>query len=647
MAKSFKEIGKKAEALIEQGKEADQKVQSCQARVASSNSRVAVARRQLAAASETDEEGNPAGNVEQARAQLSMAENQLAASQRALSQARGVANRVRAQKNDHVQEIERHNRVERSNLEKLRRLKTGAFSVDSAALTEGMAQRLNEAENARAALLRSMGIEATSDHVAVGGEGNTDSEWRGGGFSQIDTRGETQSYQGGDGAGGLTSKGIRTPLGGGLGTILNRIFNGDAKDSATKDTEFQNVPSMGKTVYTDVNQLSDDLYNYTEDYVENAAKYNQPLRLHSTTPEVEHFRDLINSHQVGKDSVYIRKASLADIGSKFSALPIEELVGRCYQFEGIMSVAKYEGVESIAKADLWARGDATFEIHVPEGTQGLDLTQVGFFKQGMFDSPFCYIESVTKKEGTNSPHFVVRMLSAGDKLNRANDFDSLQKYMDSQYKMTLDASIEKLDVDTVKSAIGGVEAIIREYPDVGAFLKSGITSDSGVMSCTGSTLSFNPNYFGDDRRLHSTCKDMSRRGFWVANASTSSVGIHEAAHGVEWAIIQANPRYTTEAQRVTAWNNCTEASLIVKTACANVQNTEYGFRKTRTELVRSISAYALENDSETMAEAFADVYANGVNAKPLSKEIKRLTNILMNKYKGGIGYVDIFRSTVD
>ena len=75
MAKSFKEIGKKAEALIEQGKETDQKVQSCQARVASSNSRVAAARRQLAAASETGEEGNPVGDVEQARAQLSMAEN--------------------------------------------------------------------------------------------------------------------------------------------------------------------------------------------------------------------------------------------------------------------------------------------------------------------------------------------------------------------------------------------------------------------------------------------------------------------------------------------------------------------------------------------------------------------------------------------
>lgn len=197
MAKSFKEIGKKAESLIEQGKEADQKVQSCQNRVASSNSRVAAARRQLAAASETDEEGNPIGDVERARALLSMAENQLAASQRALSSARGDADRVRQQKNAHVQEIERHNQVERSNLEKLRRLRSGAFGAASAALTEGMAQRLNEAEDARVALLRSMGIDAVPNHVTVGVEGSADSGWRGGGFAALDTTGQVQSYQGG------------------------------------------------------------------------------------------------------------------------------------------------------------------------------------------------------------------------------------------------------------------------------------------------------------------------------------------------------------------------------------------------------------------------------------------------------------------
>lgn len=220
MAKTFKEIGKQAEALIEQGKEVDQKVQSCQARVATSNSRVVAARRQLAVASETDEEGNPPRDVEQARVQLSIAENQLAASQRALLMARRVADTIRQQKNEHVQEIERHNQIERSNLEKLRRLRSGAFSEDSVALTEGMAQRLNEAENARVALLSSMGIDAMPNYVIVGGKGSVDSGWRGGGFATLDTTGQPQRYQGGNSDGLLSDGGIASLVGGRLTSSL-------------------------------------------------------------------------------------------------------------------------------------------------------------------------------------------------------------------------------------------------------------------------------------------------------------------------------------------------------------------------------------------------------------------------------------------
>lgn len=254
MAKSFKEIGKKAEVLIEQGKEADQKVQSYQTRVASSNSRVAVARRQLAAASETDEEGNPKGDVEHARVQLSIAENQLAASQRTLSSARGDADRVRQQKNAHVQEIEKHNQVERSNLEKLRRLRSGAFGADSSALNEGMTQRLNEAEDARVALLRSMGIDATPNHVAVGVESGADSGWRGGGFATLDTTGQALSYQGGS-EGLPFGGGIAAPVDGGLTSALSmgepsnkdvRIISSTASNQhAGQSDQFSDAASQG------------------------------------------------------------------------------------------------------------------------------------------------------------------------------------------------------------------------------------------------------------------------------------------------------------------------------------------------------------------------------------------------------------------
>ena len=233
MAKSFKEIRRKAEALIEQGKEADQKVQSCQARVALSNSRVAAARMQLAAASETDGEGNPVGDVAYARAQLSMAENQLAASQRALSSAHGDADQVRQQKNAHIQEIEKHNQVERSNLEKLRRLRSSVFGTDSVALTEGMAERLNEAEDARVALLRSMGIDAIPNHVVGGAEGGADSGWQGGGFAILDTTGQTQNYRGSGSEGLASSGGMVAPVGGGLtfAVYTDEPLNGDASTS--------------------------------------------------------------------------------------------------------------------------------------------------------------------------------------------------------------------------------------------------------------------------------------------------------------------------------------------------------------------------------------------------------------------------------
>jgi len=219
-------------------------------------------------------------------------------------------------------------------------------------------------------------------------------------------------------------------------------------------------------------------------------------------------------------------------------------------------------------------------------------------------------------------------------LSEANDFDSLSNYMDSKYGIQLDSSMKSLDLGTVKGAISGVESVINEYPDVGELLKTGITSNSGVMSCTGSKLSFNPDYFGDNHTLSETCKDMSDSGFWVANSSPNSIGAHEAAHGVEWALIQANSGYTNDYERVHAWNQCSEAGKIVSQACDNIRKTPYGQGKTQTELIQSISQYGMKDDSETMAEAFADVYANGANASPLSKEIKRIAKEQMDKYKG-------------
>ncbi len=216
----------------------------------------------------------------------------------------------------------------------------------------------------------------------------------------------------------------------------------------------------------------------------------------------------------------------------------------------------------------------------------------------------------------------------------ASSFDELSAYLNTKYGIGLDETVKQLNLGMVKSAVAGVESVIAEYPDVGSLLTRCITSDSGVMSCSGDKLSFNPEYFSDRSTLENTCKEMSQSGFWVTNATPRSIGVHEAAHGVEWALIQANPQYKSDSKRVKAWEKCTEANKIVSKACKNIQSTPYGKGKNRTELTVPVSEYALKNASETMAEAFADVSANGTNANPFSKEIVRLTKELMSQYKG-------------
>ena len=641
MAKSFKEIGKKAEALIEQGKEADQKVQSCQARVATSKSRVAAARIQLVAASETDEEGNPVGDVEQARAQLSMAENQLAASQRALSSARGDVDRVRQQKNAHVQEIERHNQVERSNLEKLRRLRTGAFGEDSAALTEGIAQRLNEAEDARVALLRSMGIDATPDHVAVGGEGSADSGWRGGGFATLDIAGQIQSYQGG-GSEGLPGGGVAAPVGGGLqGVDFATRFDSEAGDDRQKDLNqtingesASSKSILGFNIFgkKSVAQPKVDTINFSGLTIENngmaADKY---FVKGNNYARFSHFWNNYGQYTQA-DANYLVKDSFMFWNRNIryptdSETYFARIASRIPEVHARLNAG--ESAESIRKdPELGACYDSYFD------------TPICVYK---VDDYYYFAGSgrhrcmAAQRLGIDIPVRVIGEYNSNiASLKEVNDFTSLSVYMGARHGVRLSDSIGSLELSTVVSAIDGEESVVAEYPDVGNLLTTGITSNSGVMACTGSKLSFNPDYFRDNKILSSTCSDMSGKGFWVKNSSPQSIGAHEAAHGVEWALIQANPQYVSEPDKISAWNNCYEATRIVREACANIKNTEYGQGKSSTDLIRSISTYAMQNDSETMAEAFADVYANGDNAKPLSKEIKRLTRLLLNKYKGGI-----------
>jgi hypothetical protein len=221
------------------------------------------------------------------------------------------------------------------------------------------------------------------------------------------------------------------------------------------------------------------------------------------------------------------------------------------------------------------------------------------------------------------------------KASTATDFDELDRYFDSTYQIKMDSAVKALDFGAVKQSLEGIDEMLTEFPDVAKTLTLISTDKSGVMACVGNKITFNPDNFTDASNIEDLCRKYDG-GWWVKGVSPASIGVHETAHAVEWELIQMNSSYLYDWQRIEAWNKCSEAKILVSQACKNIKKTPFGKGKKNAELIGGISRYAHDSASETMAEAFADVYANGTNAHPLSVEIRRLTGEQIKKYKGVI-----------
>ena len=224
--------------------------------------------------------------------------------------------------------------------------------------------------------------------------------------------------------------------------------------------------------------------------------------------------------------------------------------------------------------------------------------------------------------------------ASSSRIANVKDLNDLTNYLYLKYCATMTDDLLELDFNAVKKTLGGVEMVFDDFPEAAGLLELLSSDDSdNIMSALGDTLFYSSRFFNDISVLERECDENSSCGFWIRNSNVGSIGVHEATHIVEWALVKLNVSYSDCDQRLKAWNTCAEASKIVTDACRNIQETPYGSKKTHTELIQAISTYALCNDSETMAEAFADVYTNGDRANPLSIEIKRLCKEQIIEYK--------------
>ena len=171
----------------------------------------------------------------------------------------------------------------------------------------------------------------------------------------------------------------------------------NAGRSAIPDNEVNAVGQQTKPQYpySTSGDMSDDVYNLARGYQENPG-WNRLIREGNTTPEIEHFKSLIDHNSLSVDSHYVRRASLADMGPELQGIPLDELSGHSYSFKGIMSASG-----SSKMANSVSSGNVIYNISAPAGTNALDLTNLADFQEVMFNSPNCYIDSA-KMVGHNT-----------------------------------------------------------------------------------------------------------------------------------------------------------------------------------------------------------------------------------------------------
>lgn len=276
----------------------------------------------------------------------------------------------------------------------------------------------------------------------------------------------------------------------------------------------------------------------------------------------------------------------------------------------------------ITQRAKWALGEEELKILQERAKfYGLDKTKdFEKFKEKYFDA----VNQLQESGGED----IIRTVAI------VQNFDEMERYLSDTYNITLDTAVKSLNFEICKDVINGIETIMNEYPELAEQIAKITTSETGVMCCSGKHISFNPAYFQDTREFREMCEKNSGAGWWIPNSSSASIGVHETAHAVEQLLIDANETYLYSHEKILAWNDCTEAKAVVSRACKNIKKTPYGKGKVNETLKGAISGYAKTSPSETMAEAFADVYANGDKANPLSQEIVKLTKEKLNSYKG-------------
>lgn len=203
----------------------------------------------------------------------------------------------------------------------------------------------------------------------------------------------------------------------------------------------------------------------------------------------------------------------------------------------------------------------------------------------------------------------------------------------NEFNIEIDESIKELNYSSVSRALKSLRNMLNQYPEINKYVNRISTSDNGAMVFRPSKndISLNPKLFKDPDAYRNLIKEQVNIGYWMKGTTIESDMVHEAAHVLEFELLNSNINYKNMLQIENAWEECNESGKVVLEAFNNLQTKGIIKGKRLNVLIEDISGYASESYSETMAEAFSDCFINGDNAHEISKEIKRLVEIKLRR----------------
>lgn len=212
--------------------------------------------------------------------------------------------------------------------------------------------------------------------------------------------------------------------------------------------------------------------------------------------------------------------------------------------------------------------------------------------------------------------------------SEAKTFTDLQAYLQSKHHVKMDDSLNALDFQSIRAIGECVDRLTQEFPKFSPALKvvDSMTKNTSTIAQAAiyGTVTVNTKFYTARTTLENEAARGDRSGFHPAGTKADDFIAHELGHVMETALIYHNGRKWSE------WNKCTQATRVVGAAARALKKLPEGKHPvtgkpyTIDQMIAQVSRYATHNRSETLAECVADYYRNGVNAKPLSREVWKI-----------------------